>query len=68
MHETGGDASARARLRQKLLSPKSVALIGASDDVTKTAARPLRFLRQAGFSGAIYPINPRRDTVLGERA
>jgi acyl-CoA synthetase (NDP forming) len=55
-------------LRQKLLSPHSVALIGASDDASKTAARPLRFLRQAGFSGAIYPINPRRDTVLGERA
>jgi len=55
-------------LRQKLLSPRSVALIGASDDASKTAARPLRFLRQAGFSGAIYPINPRRETVLGERA
>jgi len=55
-------------LRQKLLSPRSVALIGASDDASKTAARPLRFLRQAGFRGTIYPINPRRDTVLGERA
>ena len=55
-------------LRQKLLSPRSVALIGASDDVSKTAARPLRFLRRAGFTGAIYPVNPRRETVLGERA
>ena len=58
----------RPTLRQALLSPRSVALVGASDDATKTASRPLRYLRQAGFAGRIYPVNPRRDTVLGERA
>src|SRR5690349_5894343 len=51
-----------------LLRPRSVALIGASDDAAKTAARPLQFLRRARFSGKIYPVNPRRDTVLGEKA
>ena len=58
----------RQALRQALLSPRSVALVGASDDVTKTASRPLRYLRQAGFAGRIYPVNPRRATVLGEQA
>ncbi|MBV8825213.1 MAG: acetate--CoA ligase family protein [Hyphomicrobiales bacterium] len=57
-----------AALRQKLLSPRSIALIGASDDPTKNAARPLTFLRRGGYAGTIYPINPRRNTVLGERA
>ncbi|WP_242540173.1 acetate--CoA ligase family protein [Trinickia mobilis] len=51
-----------------LLAPRSVALVGASDDPSKTAARPLRFIRQAGFDGEVYPINPNRDTVLGEKA
>jgi acyl-CoA synthetase (NDP forming) len=51
-----------------LLRPRSIALIGASDDVGKTAGRPLKFLRAAGFQGAIYPVNPRRATVQGERA
>ncbi|HZQ71743.1 MAG TPA: acetate--CoA ligase family protein [Burkholderiales bacterium] len=51
-----------------LLRPRSVALIGASDDASKTAARPLRFLRASGFAGAVYPVNARRDTVLGEKA
>src|SRR5436853_6852274 len=51
-----------------LLRPRSVALIGASDDASKTAARPLRFLRQSGYAGKIYPINARRATVLGEKA
>src|SRR6187455_984713 len=55
-------------LRQALLAPRSVALIGASDDPSKNAGRPLPYLRQAGFGGTIYPINPRRETVQGERA
>jgi acyl-CoA synthetase (NDP forming) len=57
-----------AALRQALLAPRRVALIGASDDPTKTAARPLQYLRRMGFPGAIYPINPRRDQVGGEQA
>jgi acetate---CoA ligase (ADP-forming) len=57
-----------ASLLQPLLSPRSIAIIGQSDDATKTAGRPLKLLRQAGYAGKIYPINPRRETVLGERA
>jgi len=55
-------------LRQALLAPRRIALVGASDDATKTAARPLQYLRRAGFAGTLYPINPRRDSVGGERA
>src|SRR5580704_11010366 len=64
-NERPGDV---AVLRQKLLSPRSIALIGASDDPAKNAARPLKFLRSGGYAGTVYPINPRRQTVLGERA
>jgi acyl-CoA synthetase (NDP forming) len=55
-------------LGQALLAPRSIALVGASDDVSKTSARPLQYLRRAGYEGTIYPINPRRATVLGEKA
>jgi acyl-CoA synthetase (NDP forming) len=55
-------------LRQPLLSPRSVAIVGQSDDPAKTAGRPLAYLRQAGYGGRIYPINSRRETVLGEPA
>lgn len=61
-------AAPRQRLAQVLLAPQSVAIIGQSNDATKTAGRPLKYLRQAGYAGRIYPINPRRDEVLGERA
>lgn len=55
-------------LSNALLKPKSVALVGISDDVSKTAGRPLHFLRNAGYKGTIYCINPRRETVQGEKA
>src|SRR5438128_5233664 len=58
----------KSTLRQALLAPKSVAIVGQSNDAGKTAGRPLKFLRQAGYAGRVYPVNARRDMVLGERA
>jgi acetate---CoA ligase (ADP-forming) len=55
-------------LAQALLAPRSIAIVGQSDDPTKAAGRPLKLLRQAGYAGRVYPVNPRRRTVLGERA
>jgi acyl-CoA synthetase (NDP forming) len=55
-------------LAEALLRPRSVALVGVSDDTTKTAARPLRFLRRAGYGGEVYSVNPTRATVQGEPA
>src|SRR5215469_10794341 len=60
--------STEGDLRRFLFSPRSVAIVGQSDDATKTAGRPLKFLRRIGYAGRVYPINPRRETVLGERA
>ncbi|MGY3032962.1 acyl-CoA synthetase (NDP forming) [Bradyrhizobium sp. USDA 4354] len=58
----------RPSLAQALFAPRSIALVGASDDASKTSSRPLQYLRRAGYEGAIYPINPGRKTVLGEPA
>jgi len=55
-------------LARMLFTPRSVAIIGASDDPSKTTSRPLQYLCNAGFSGAIYPVNPRSRTVLGRPA
>ena len=57
-----------AELAQRLLNPRSIAIVGASNDPDKTAGRPLRFLRQSGFAGRIYPVNPRRTQIQGEAA
>lgn len=49
----------------RLLRPRSVAVIGASADSTKTAGRPVAYLKKHGFSGAIYPVNPRVSEIAG---
>lgn len=51
-----------------ILTPRSIALVGASDDVTRIGGRPLRYLRESGYQGAIYPVNPNRETVQGVRS
>jgi acyl-CoA synthetase (NDP forming) len=56
------------KLAQALFAPRSVALIGASGDATKNTSRPQRFLRKHGFTGAVFPINPGRDEIFGEKA
>jgi acetate---CoA ligase (ADP-forming) len=48
-----------------LLAPRSVAIFGASNDPERISGRPLRYFLEAGYRGAIYPINPNRDRVQG---
>lgn len=51
-----------------LFQPRSIAIFGASDDVTKIGGRPLQFLRKYGYRGAIYPINRKGGTVQSLQA
>lgn len=50
---------------QRLISPRSVAVIGASGDITKTSSKPIAYLKKHLFRGEIYPVNPRLDMVEG---
>lgn len=50
------------------LSPRSVAVIGASDNPHKVGGRPILYMQRYGYRGAIYPVNPGRATVQGLRA
>jgi acyl-CoA synthetase (NDP forming) len=51
-----------------LLAPRSVAVVGASEDQGKFGGRVLQMLLRHRFSGTIYPINPNRSELLGLRA
>lgn len=46
-----------------LLNPRSVAVVGASADATRTGGRPVAYLLKHGYAGAIYPVNPRVDRI-----
>lgn len=56
-----------SRLRAAL-DPKSIAIIGASDNPNKIGGRPVAFLGKFGFRGKIYPINPTRPEIQGHKS
>ena len=49
----------------RLMRPQSVAVIGASADTAKTAGRPVAYLIKHGFSGVVYPVNPKATEICG---
>jgi acyl-CoA synthetase (NDP forming) len=51
-----------------LLAPQRIALVGASADPSRLTARPQLYLRRHGYTGALYPVNPRAAEIMGERA
>lgn len=52
-----------AQMISRLLRPRSVAVIGASDKPGALGASVLGNLDRNGFSGAVYPVNPNRETI-----
>jgi len=48
-----------------LVSPRSIAVIGASDDPTRIGGRPLGYMLRSGFQGPIWPVNPKREVIQG---
>lgn len=51
-----------------LFTPNKIALFGASDRENSVGGVVFRNLLSAGFEGQIYAINPKHDTVQGEKA
>ena len=48
-----------------LLSPRSITVVGASNDPTRIGGRPLSHMIAQKFDGDVYAVNPKRDTVQG---
>src|SRR6478736_10201347 len=59
-----GDSMSTYRL-DKLFSPRSVAVVGASPRESSAGHAVLRNLRRGGFAGAIHLVNPRYDAIEG---
>jgi len=49
-------------------NPRSVAIIGASEKLDSVGMKVFKNLIEGGYSGAIYPINPKYKTILGKTA
>ena len=50
-----------------LLAPQSIAVIGASREPQKVGHRVFRNLVDFKFKGALFPVNPKADEILGLR-
>jgi acyl-CoA synthetase (NDP forming) len=48
-----------------LLRPRSVAIVGASDNPNKIGGRPLHYLRTFGYRGQVFPVSQRGGPVQG---
>ncbi len=51
----------------RFFTPRSVAFIGATEELGKFGGRAMRQLIDFGYAGPIYPINPKREAVFGHR-
>jgi acetate---CoA ligase (ADP-forming) len=49
------------------LDPRSVAIIGASENPNKVGGRPVHYLDKFGFKGKVFPINPSRTEVQAHK-
>ena len=57
-------ASATPDLKS-FFAPASVAVVGATDDLTRFAGRALMRMVNFGYQGKIFPVNPRFKEVRG---
>ena len=55
----------RADIVQRLIHPRSIAVIGASADLGKINGRPLKHLLEKGYAGQILPVNPKYAEIAG---
>ena len=53
---------------QRIMNPRSVAVIGASAEDGKIGNSVMKNLINGGYQGAIYPIHPKATEILGRKA
>nr|WP_027943182.1 acetate--CoA ligase family protein [Amycolatopsis taiwanensis] len=56
------------RVMDRMMNPRAVAVIGASDQEGKIGNSVMKNLINGGYAGKIYPINPKADEILGRTA
>jgi len=52
----------------KIFNPKTIAVIGATNNKGHVGYAIMKNLLASGFDGIVYPINPKRSSILGVKA
>ncbi len=53
------------KVTKELINPKSIVVVGASNDVTKPGGAILRNIIEGGFKGELHVVNPKEDVIQG---
>ncbi len=57
--------TARKSTYEYLFQPESIAVVGASSDVLKPGGRVFQNIKENGYEGALWPVNPKNKEVQG---
>ena len=49
----------------RLLTPRAIAVVGASEDRKRIGGQPIHALTEFGYRGAVYPVNPKHAQIQG---
>jgi acyl-CoA synthetase (NDP forming) len=49
----------------RLVNPRAVAVVGASNDLSRIGGQPLKLLTEFGYQGKVYPVNPKYPEIKG---
>ncbi|PRX96486.1 acetate--CoA ligase family protein [Allonocardiopsis opalescens] len=52
----------------RIFKPRSIAIIGASNETGKIGNSVIKNIVNGGYTGEIYPVNPKSDEVFGRKA
>ncbi|MFA6235088.1 MAG: acetate--CoA ligase family protein, partial [Bacteroidota bacterium] len=55
-------------ITSQLLDPKSIVVVGGSNDIHKPGGKVLKNIIDGGFGGALYVVNPKEEEVQGIRS
>lgn len=54
-----------SKVTKQLVNPQSIVVVGASNDTAKPGGAILRNIKDGGFKGKLYVVNPKEDEIQG---
>jgi acyl-CoA synthetase (NDP forming) len=54
-----------SKVYQNLFSPETIVVIGASNDPLKPGGRVIKNIKENGYSGSLWAVNPKTESILG---
>lgn len=68
LQESPSEAAAAAQSLRPILCPRSIAVVGASREPGTIGHQIVLNLRESGYTGAVFPVNPKASEIAGQRS